>query len=206
VERFRFESDRTRALVGRGMLRSILAEMLGTDPAALLIEAEPHGKPVLRDLQPGGLHFNVSHSGDWVLIGVAPGAELGVDVEMERPLTDLDALVQRFFAPGEVRAIRALPAEQRSTAFFLCWTRKEAYLKATGAGMQTPLDSFEVEARPGRPAAMLGLGGSAEAAARWRLWSASPAPGYAAAVATVGQGPIRAWRWSNTGGLQPWHG
>jgi 4'-phosphopantetheinyl transferase len=202
AQRFRFEADRIRAVVGRGMLRTILAEFLAVPPAALDIAAGAHGKPVLAGRT--GPDFNVSHSGDWVMIGVAGDGAIGVDVEQERTLSDLDALAGRFFAPGEVEVIRSLPQEERSSAFFRCWTRKEAYLKAIGAGITGALDSFEVEFRPDLPAALRTLGGSREAAAPWRLWSASPAPGYAAAVATVAHGSIRAWRWSHSGGMVPW--
>jgi 4'-phosphopantetheinyl transferase len=202
AQRFRFEADRVRAVVGRGMLRTILAEFLETPPAALAIAAGAHGKPVLAGR--AGPDFNVSHSGDWVMIGLARDAAIGVDVEQERTLSDLDALAERFFAPGEVEVIRSLPQEQRTRAFFRCWTRKEAYLKAIGAGISGALDSFEVEFRPDLPAALRTLGGSREAAARWRLWSASPARGYAAAVATIAQVPIRSWRWSHSGGVVPW--
>lgn len=128
------------------------------------------------------LEFNSSHSGDWVLIALARGHALGVDVERWRDLPDR-ALVIRFFAPAEVAEWNALPEAARTEGFFNGWARKEAYLKALGAGLAKPLDSFQVSLAPGRPAAVLADTEDLARPARWRLLPVPMPPGYTAALA-----------------------
>jgi 4'-phosphopantetheinyl transferase len=203
--RFRFPDDRTRSVVGRGMLRTIVAACLETSPEELVFATNREGKPALDAAAGAALEFNVSHSGRWVVIGVTRQARVGVDVELMRPLSDRDRLIERFFASAEARAIQALAEEERHAAFFACWTRKEAFIKAIGSGLQFDLKRFEVAVRADGPAALLTLEDSVEAAARWRLWSAAPEPGYLAAVATEAPGALHAWYWSGSAGLVPWH-
>lgn len=195
VSRFRFEDDRSRAIVGRGMLRMVLGDWTGRPPEEIELVEGPRGRPLLHGEGSTGLHFNVAHSGAWVLVGVADGRRIGVDVEQVRPVADMASLVARYFAPGEAAAIASLQGDDRVAAFFDCWTRKEAFIKAVGAGLQFGLDRFEVECRPGRVPAIVSIEGSAEEAARWRLWCGTPATGYRAAVATEGA-TVRPWLWS----------
>jgi len=204
ADRFRFAEDRARSIVGRGSLRVVLGACTGTPPAAVEIVEGEHGKPMLGGRAGETLDFNVSHSGDWVMIGIAAGARIGVDVEQIRPLSDMDALMERFFARGEARAIRDLPADLRIGAFFDCWTRKEAYIKAIGTGLQTPLARFEVEPRPGLAPSMMTIDGSAHEAARWQVWSRSPDAGHRAAVVVESPGPVRTWLWTAPDGPRPW--
>jgi 4'-phosphopantetheinyl transferase len=205
VARYRFEADRVRAVLGRGLLRVIVGGCAGIRPESVRLSDGPHGKPALADPREVPLEFNVSHSGDWVLIGLAAGTRIGVDVERIRPLSDLHRLTERFFAPAEARAVLELPPELQPTAFFDCWTRKESFIKAIGTGMQTALDRFEVEARPGRPPALISIDGSAEAAERWRIWSRAPDDGHRAAVAVGGPLWIHPYRWTGAG-IERWDG
>jgi 4'-phosphopantetheinyl transferase len=168
--RFRFPADRDRALVARGVSRLLLASYLSIPPAAVEFAFGAQGKPALAR-SPGGIEFNVSHSGDWVLIGIGNECAIGVDVERIRPLVDLDSLIRQFLAPGEACSIHALPQEQRLEAFFRCWTRKEAYVKALGSGLSTPLDRFEVSTD--QSAALLSVNGTARGTEGWSLWSGS---------------------------------
>jgi 4'-phosphopantetheinyl transferase len=203
ARRFRFEDDRSRAIIGRGMLRMVLGGWTGVEPDKIELVESPHGRPLLRDPGMTDLHFNVAHSGEWILIGVADGARIGVDVEQIRPVADVASLTAHFFAPGEAAAIRSLRGEEQMTAFFDVWTRKEAYVKAMGAGLRFGLDRFEVECRPGRAPVIVSIDGSAEEAARWRLWCGSPAAGYRAAVATECDG-VRPWLWSGDAPASAW--
>lgn len=104
-----------------------------------------------------------------MLIGIALDHEIGVDVECVRPVSGLDCLTDGFFAPGEAAAIRALPGEQRLSAFFACWTRKEAFVKAIGAGLGHPLDAFEVSSDPHGHAQLIQVDGSVDKAAGWTM-------------------------------------
>jgi 4'-phosphopantetheinyl transferase len=193
--RFRFEVHRRRFIAGRGALRALLGAYLGLPPARLAFTYGERGKP---DLAPGcgggTLFFNLSHSHELGLLAVTRAREVGVDVEHAKPMPDLERIAERFFAAEENAALLALPPAEQERAFFRCWTRKEAYLKAVGVGLAAPLDSFVVTLTPGTPARMLALRGDPAAGARWRLWHLEPAPGYLGAVAIEGADPVlRGW-------------
>ncbi|HEX5761016.1 MAG TPA: 4'-phosphopantetheinyl transferase superfamily protein [Thermoanaerobaculia bacterium] len=196
VERFRFEVHRRRFAVGRGVLRALLGAYLDVPPERLAFTYGERGKP---DLAPGSaaagpLHFNLSHSHELALLAVTREREVGADVEQLRPLDDLEKIAERFFSAAEHAQLMALPEAERVAAFFRCWTRKEAYLKALGVGLAAPLDAFVVTLGPQEPARMLTLEGDAERAARWALAHLEPAPRYFGAVAVEAAGlAVRAW-------------
>ena len=191
--RFRFEGGRERAIAGRGQLRAILGRCLGAEPAGLEFSYGPRGKPALAGVWSGsGWHFNLAHSSDRALLAVTRSGPVGVDVERIRPLREVGPAVSRFFSPRESAAFQALVAEQKPEAFFRLWTRKEAWLKATGEGITESLDRVEVSFLPGEPAQLLSLPGGAAALSGWRLHDFDPGPGFAAALAVVaGAGPIQ---------------
>lgn len=188
--RFATEELRTRCALRRGLLRHLLGRVLGRDPASLAFAYGPMGKPFL----PGGPAFNLADCKDHVLIAIAPveRVELGVDVERLRSVPDAAGIAERFFAPEERDAFAALSDALRDEAFLNGWTRKEAFIKATGQGLSTPLDRFAVELTPGRPVRLLGLDGALEAgsALDWSLFDLRPAPGLVGALAVRGEG----WR------------
>lgn len=182
AERFHFDHDRRRYAVAHAAMRRLLAAYAGCAPQELRFATSARAKPVLSG--PGaGLHFNLSHSGELALLGVSPDAALGVDIERVRRLDDGAALAGANFSAREYAAWRAVPPGQRDLAFFLCWTRKEAYVKAVGEGLYLPLDRFDVTLAPGEPARILSLDGDAGAAAAWSLHDLDPGAGYAAASA-----------------------
>jgi 4'-phosphopantetheinyl transferase len=130
------------------------------------------------------------------LYALTRGRALGVDVEYVRDDLAGQEIAERFFSRQEVRALSALPADARTRAFFNCWTRKEAYIKARGEGLSLPLDQFDVSLTPGEPAALLGTRPDPQEAARWLLRELAPARGYVAALAVEGRGwRLRQWRW-----------
>lgn len=201
--RFHFERDRRRYIVGRGLLRTILGQYLKVAPAHLQFRYGPHGKPALESgalSSPGrgvskdaGLHFNLAHSNEIALYGLARDHELGVDVEYIRPIPDLEQIVERFFAVQERDTLRTLPPEARPAAFYNGWTRKEAYLKALGDGLARPLDGFTVSLAPGEPARLLEVAGHPPEAARWFMHAPALMTGYiGAVVAPAVEGQI--WR------------
>jgi 4'-phosphopantetheinyl transferase len=142
--------SRRRFVAARGQLRRILGSLLSVEPADLRFVYGEFGKPWLRD-EPK-LRFNLSHTGDMGLLAVAENVELGVDIESNRPRERGEQIARRLFAPCEIDALVSLPVEQRDAAFLRCWTRKEAYVKALGGGLQAPLDSFAVSLSGGQPA------------------------------------------------------
>jgi 4'-phosphopantetheinyl transferase len=181
VERFRLAGDRERAIAARGLLRMLLARRLGADPSELEFVHGPRGKPALR--HPGAVRFNVAHSGDLVVWAIARDHDVGVDVERIRPDLDWPPLAARFFGPRERTGLAALAPARRDEGFFACWTRKEAYLKATGFGLGLALDSFSVSVDPDAPAALLWVDGDPGASARWSLVDVAVGPGYRASLA-----------------------
>ena len=186
--RFRFDRHRRRFIVGRGMLRSLLGAYLQRDPAALTFTYGPKGKPALdEEAGAGALKFNLSHSSELGLYGLVLDEELGIDVERLRPMPDAEQIAERFFSQSERETLRTVPEEKKANAFFHCWTRKEAYIKATGDGLSMPLDRFDVTLLPGEPARMLSADGDAEKASRWSMVHLDPAPGYIGALAIPGK-------------------
>jgi 4'-phosphopantetheinyl transferase len=175
---FRFDHLRLSFVVVRGILRALLGGYLGISPTRLTLAYTAKGKPILRE--PANLHFNASHSGDLAVFAFTAACEVGVDVEQIRPLPDLQEIGRRIFSPGEAAELSGLSAEQREHAFFLCWTRKEAYLKATGGGLSAPLNSFRVSIRPEQPARFIELPYDAST---WTLHDLPLTPNYAAALA-----------------------
>jgi len=182
ASRFHFERDRRRFTWARGVLRCLLAQYLDADPAMVSFTYGTHGKPALTGVHGRTLSFNVSHSHELTLIAIAPAPmDVGVDIELIRPMPDAEAIASRFFAPAEIVKWRTLPPRAQEVAFFHCWTRKEAYLKATGEGVTRHLDSFEVTFTPDEPVA-LRVPGDEQESARWILTAVTPAPGYAGAL------------------------
>jgi 4'-phosphopantetheinyl transferase len=186
ADRFYSPRDRRRFVVARGLLRVLLGEYLVLKPADIALAAGPLGKPHV--VGESSLRFNVAHSADLVLYVIAAGRDVGIDIEQERDGVEYDQLSQRFFALEEIAALQALlPAERRS-AFFRCWSRKEAYLKALGLGLQVPLAKFAVTLAG--PAALVHTNHDRAQHDRWQLSDLAPAPGFAGAVAVEGRG----WR------------
>jgi len=143
-QRFRQADDRRRFLLTRALLRTVLGDHRGQAPHELEFTVDRWGKPQLVSMPEGEepLHFNLSHTDGMVVLAVSRQAEVGVDVEDERRDVQAEALTLRYFAEEELRALRALPPEERQPHFLRLWTLKEAYVKALGLGLRIPLDSF----------------------------------------------------------------
>jgi 4'-phosphopantetheinyl transferase len=196
ADRFRFDRHRRQFVVGRGALRTLLGAYLGIRPEDVRFLYGHRGKPFLAPpLDAGGLFFNLSNSHELALVGFLRGVEIGVDVEHLRPMPDCEKIAERYFSDSEREVLRGIPMPAKEEAFFNCWTRKEAYLKAVGEGLAAPLDSFAVTLAPGEPPRMLTLEGSAERAARWFFRHLRPAEDYLGAVA-VGGGTWAVKTWS----------
>ncbi len=200
ARRFRFEEDRRRFVVARGVLRAILGAYTNLPPVQLRFTYSPAGKPEL-DPQTGhhsaSPSFNLSHSGELALYAICLHRRVGVDIEQVRPRAAEEHIAERFFSPREVDALRSLPPDEQAPAFFRCWTRKEAYVKARGEGLAIPLNRFVVSLRPGEPAALLDAGDENEQATDWFLHAVYVAPGYEAAVASDSKPSlVRCWLFS----------
>lgn len=191
--RFHFEVDRQRFSVARAALRVILGRYLGEQPAALKFERNAFGKPYLLDEQNRtGLRFNLSHSHELALLAVTRGREVGVDVEFINPNFASREVAGRFFSRAEIGQLEALAPALRTDAFFTCWTRKEAYIKARGEGLSLPLDEFDLSLTPEAPPVMLANRREPAEVSRWSFRDVSAAPGYAGALA-IETGAMRLW-------------
>jgi 4'-phosphopantetheinyl transferase len=192
AERFHFEKDRRHFIAGRGALRRLLGRYLSCRPMEVRFVYSNYGKPRLADeTSEIDLRFNLTHSHGLALLAVTQGRDIGVDIECLRDLErDGEPLAERFFSPRESAALRSLPAELRREAFFHCWTRKEAYIKANGKGLSLPLDQFDVSLHPGEPAMLLATQHDPDEVRRWSMQSLFPAEGYVGALAVEGQ----SWR------------
>ena len=176
--RFHFEKHRRHFVVARGFLRSVVARYLETQPESLRFAYGEYGKPALAAEHV--LRFNLSHSHEVALLAVALDAELGVDVEHIRADFASEDIARRFFSRAEVEVFNALPREEQVAAFFRCWTRKEAYIKAIGKGLSQALDEFDVTLGPGASAELLRA--ADDDASRWVLRDVDVGEGYAAAL------------------------
>ena len=197
ANRFYFIRDKNRFVVSHGALRAILGRYLDAAPAQLAFTQGQQGKPELAPaFAASRLQFNLSHSGDIALCAVAYESVLGVDVEQIRTVVDATQIARRFFSARENEAFAAVPDVEKPQAFFNCWTRKEAYIKAIGEGLSCPLDAFDVSLAPGEPARILQIRGSEAAAGRWSLVALSPAADYVGAlVVEGGDSRLSCWQW-----------
>jgi 4'-phosphopantetheinyl transferase len=194
ASRFAFKKDRDHFVAARGILRAILGQYLDEAPDRLRFRYNPFGRPALAG-DADGLRFNVSHSHGLALFAVTRGRSIGVDVECIRPDVTYEQLARQFFSRREVAALLALPENLRREAFFNCWTRKEAYIKARGEGLSIPLQQFDVSLVPGEPAVLLSTEG--DEADRWSLRELDTGQDYAAALAVEGHGwRLRCWQWA----------
>ncbi|MFN4098268.1 MAG: 4'-phosphopantetheinyl transferase family protein [Pararhodobacter sp.] len=184
--RFIFCRDRDRYVAGRVRLRAILSLYTGLAPDAIKFRYGQNGRPGI-----DGPCFNLSHSGDLALLAIGDEAPLGADIEARRPIS-LD-VAQSHFAPDEICSLRALPEPQRQAAFFRCWTRKEAYLKARGTGLATDLSSFTVTLNPGQPPLLTRC--TSGEAVDWSLHDIPLPPGLAGAIALRSQQHPVQMRW-----------
>lgn len=198
ADRFHFEKDRRHYTVARGVLRELLGRYLRAAPARVSFSYNRYGKPALaEEFAAGGLRFNVSHSGGVGLFAFTRGREVGVDIEALREEFAGREIAERFFSSREVSALCAVPARQHTRAFFNCWTRKEAYIKALGEGLSHPLDTFAVSLAPGEPARLLHTDRDPDEAPRWSLFDLHTFQGYAAALAVEGHGlRLRCYDWA----------
>jgi 4'-phosphopantetheinyl transferase len=198
AERFHFRRDREHFIIARGLLRQLIGRYLGIEAHRLRFCYNSYGKPGLaEELNPSPISFNLSHSQGLALFAFTHQRELGVDIEYVRPEVVKERIAEHFFSRQEVAVLRALPAAMQAEAFFNCWTRKEAYVKAKGEGLSLPLDQFDVSLTPGDEAALLATRGDPREASRWSLQALHPAPDYIGALALEGHRPeLKCWRWS----------
>lgn len=196
AERLVFPEHRRRFIAARGSLRAILARYLAIAPAAIRFEYGPHGKPQLDTSHALAhpLHFNLAHSAELALFAVTGVGAIGIDVEQIRPDYPSAQIAKRYFSIVEIEALGRLAPQKYAEAFFRCWTRKEAFIKATGQGLSLPLDQFDVTLAPGETASLLRTAWDHDEAAHWSLRELEAGKGFAASLAVRGHGyQVHCW-------------
>ena len=184
---YRFDKDRVRFTTGRAALRFILGRYTSESPAELRFSKGPYGKlALISDSEEAVPNFSVTHSNALILIALARTHLVGVDVEKYDAAFPVDAISTRFLHLGEQSALRSLPKDKRACGFLVCWTRKEAYLKAIGCGLCVGLDQFEVSTDLAE-ASLRRVSWDPDDAERWSLQSLAAHPEYIAALAVKGK-------------------
>ena len=193
AQEFRFHQGRERFILGRGMMRHVLAHWLRIPATEVVFRFTGHGKPHLADAA-SDVQFNLSHSGDLILLAVTRGVQLGVDIERRREIKRRDQIAQGILAAKELKEYEALSEPERQSAFFTIWTRKEAIIKAVGRGLSFPLTELEVsfDAEP----RLLRYGKTTGTNVPWHLSNVACPKEYVASLATgepVTAAPLRVW-------------
>lgn len=197
ADRFRFPQHRHHFIAARGALRTLVGRYAGMPPEKLRFEYNQYGKPALaEELNVSLLQFNLSHSGELALYAFTYGRELGIDIEWTRRRIDqIDQIARRYFSEAEHTALSALPEHLRQQAFFNCWTRKEAYIKARGQGLSLPLHQFDVTLAPGEPAQLLATRDDPAQLARWSMQALQPGTDYVGALVVEGNNyHVKCWQ------------
>jgi 4'-phosphopantetheinyl transferase len=198
ADEFKLPEDRNRYVVRHGLLRLILSRYLQQPASAIEFRQGTHGKP---EIQSGGTDqppfFNTSHSSEIAVCAISRSCPLGVDVERIQEIPEMEAIAKRFFSSREARTLMALPLNLRLQAFYNCWTRKEAFLKATGEGIAENLAKVEVTLAPDDKPGVVSLSGDLGAHEQWQLQPFSPAHGYLGCVA-YRSAPLILSEWSVT--------
>lgn len=189
ADRYRVPLKRTTFILGRGILRDLLGRWLRRDPASLAFSENPHGKPLLSGdtgSSAGNLHFNLSHSGHYLLIGICEGRELGVDLQEMHPQDHPEVVSRKVFSPQENRALAGLKDQAYRDRFYQFWVWKEAYLKGLGAGFHISPQEINLLPEPAGPARPWETSVVSPEGVRWSIRDLPAPPGYRAAAAAPG--------------------
>jgi len=188
ASRYYFEKDKKYYITSRGILRKILSNYLTMKPEKIKFSYNPYGKPYLcNKFHTKNFNFNLSHSGDLALYIFSANFDVGIDLEKFQLIEGFIDIAMQFFSPNEFLKLKSIPHDQQLTAFFKCWTRKEAFIKAIGNGLSHPLDQFEVTLAPNETAMFVNIISKSTAASEWSLYSFTPKPNYEASFAFKGK-------------------
>ena len=183
ADRFRFAKDRDQFVTGRGLLRQLLSAYLGITPDSVNFVLGQRGKPALGQIGQYPIHFNLSHSGGVILMAFTRYGKIGVDIELIHDVPNFDQVITRFFSDKEQHGFKSLKPKEKLPAFFTCWTRKEAFIKAKGDGLFLPLDQFDVSILPNEPASLQYTAWDPSEAGSWAMSDIPFYQGYCAALA-----------------------
>lgn len=184
AKQYFFQKDQEHFVIAHGILRKMLGKYLNIQTNQVKFYYGANGKPLVKEMVDGkSLSFNMSYSQGLILYAFTWDRRIGVDIEHISPMSDAEEISQRFFSHHENISLRTIPKSERLEAFYNCWTRKEAFLKATGEGLSRSLDSFDVSLVPGEPAQLIYVKGDPLEASRWSLWSLITVPDFVGTLA-----------------------
>jgi len=182
ADKFRFRRDRFIYVLARGVLRKLLASYIGKAANQIDFEYNEQGKPSVQSAS--NVKFNVSHSRDMILIGFTRKADIGVDIEWNKRPIEIREVAKSFFSDREELDLFSLVEKDRLSAFYNCWTRKEAFIKAKGGGLSIPLDQFEVSLKPHSAPRLLSVLWDQTEVSKWNMKSFNIEKDYTCAVVT----------------------
>lgn len=190
ADQFYFEKDKNHYITGHGVIKVLLSRYLNKRAKDIGFCYGPYGKPECVDqCNNKKIYFNYSHSEEVALYAFSIDNDLGIDVEYIRDIADMNQIVNNICSQEEIIVFETLAESDRRTAFFNCWTRKEAFIKAVGKGLSMPLDQFKVSFLPNKPAKLLSVNAEEKTKQEWHIQDLKPAYGYAAAIAVKGPPP-----------------
>ncbi len=191
---FRFLKDRYCFIIARGVLRNLLGAYIQMAPDQVKFQFGHNGKPYVH--HPSQIKFNISHSGDTILLGFVQKHSIGIDVEYTKRKVDVKKIAELFFAEEEVTSLFRLDQAYHTQAFYNCWTRKEAFIKAVGSGLSFPLDQFVVSLDSTKEATLIDTKWDKKEKDKWMLNTIEPGKDYIGAVSVKGNvSDIQSWRY-----------
>lgn len=183
--KFRFESDHNCAVISRGILKNILGNYLNKTPKNIEFKLGEYGKPTLKETS--DIEFNISHSKDSIVMAFTQKNKIGIDVEYTKKDIEVKKIASHFFAEEEVTSLLALKESYHKQAFYNCWTRKEAFIKALGCGLSFPLDKFVVSLDCSKEAQLIATKWDKKEKEKWFLKAFEPDKDYIGAVSVKGK-------------------
>lgn len=196
AERFRLPQHRNQFITAHGLLRKLLADYTNIDAGGISFSYGRNGKPFLSKQNRGKkIRFNLSHSNGYALFAFACDREIGVDIEYIKALTEMEGVAVQVFSTKETAVLRSFPESEKKEAFFIFWTRKEAYIKAIGEGLSSALEKIDISSHPINAPVLVDERGNLKYKNYWYIQDLMPVPGFAAALAVEGgQVKHRYWR------------
>ncbi|MCF7811020.1 4'-phosphopantetheinyl transferase superfamily protein [bacterium] len=184
ADRLRVATQKRQYIIAQAFLRCLLSNYIHKEPIEIDFIRSKHGKPYLKiESNPNNVNFNLSHSYDLIVVAICYNINIGIDVEKIRSSRNFLGIARRFFSIDEFTALKSLNAEMQQEAFYKCWTRKEAYLKAIGKGIRLPINDFTVSLSPDMPASILKIYNEKEDASEWKLIDIKTSPDYITSLA-----------------------
>lgn len=182
-EKFYFAKDRKTYLVGRGLLRFLLGRYANISARNIRFDYNPFGKPQVAFSPSEEILFNISHSGEFCLTAISRSNQIGVDIELIKPV-EYELLAKNIFSVAEQAEFDLIPDVLKSKSFFCGWTRKESFIKGIGEGLSFPLKKFSVALNPEILVSKVGIHSeNSENYEGWKTYDISFEPQYRAALA-----------------------